>query len=138
MCRCVIFGEYSRFIFGDQILGEEGVMLVGALLNGACVLQAFFVDIFTEVLGAHPGPSHASLASLHASGALQRHYTMNIDGLASAVGMDTWHNEENPKGSIVEMHGNIRCEPLQLFMENWLSALCSEHCETVLEFLEYC
>lgn len=72
-------------------------------------LQAFFTDIFNEVLGVQPGPSHMSLAALHQCGVLQRHYTMNIDGLASVAGMETWHNKEAPKGSIVEMHGNIRC-----------------------------
>ncbi len=24
------------------------------------------------------------------------------------VGLDTWHHEDNPNGSTVEMHGNIR------------------------------
>lgn len=92
---------------------NEGALFINFKPDNAYVLQAFFVDIFTEVLGAHPGPSHVSLASLHDCGALQRHYTMNIDGLASAAGMDTWHSEDNPKGSIVEMHGNIRCDPCQ-------------------------
>lgn len=41
-------------------------------------------------------------------GVLQRHYTLNIDGLAEVVGMDTWHHEHNPTGVTVEMHGNIR------------------------------
>lgn len=42
-------------------------------------------------------------------GVLARHYTLNIDGLAEVVGMDTWHHEHNPSGVTVEMHGNIRC-----------------------------
>lgn len=40
-------------------------------------------------------------------GRLRRHYTLNIDGLAEKVGMDTWHPEENPDGCTVEMHGNV-------------------------------
>ena len=39
---------------------------------------------------------------------MKRHYTLNIDGLAEVVGMDTWHCDRNPSGVTVEMHGNIR------------------------------
>jgi NAD-dependent SIR2 family protein deacetylase len=51
---------------------------------------------------------HHALAQLHQLGRLQRHYTLNIDGLAEVVGMDSWHHEFNPAGITVEMHGNIR------------------------------
>ena len=46
---------------------------------------------------------------MHSLGRIERHYTLNIDGLAEVVGMDTWHHEKNPNGITVEMHGNIRC-----------------------------
>ncbi|GMH35657.1 hypothetical protein BSKO_03525 [Bryopsis sp. KO-2023] len=71
-------------------------------------VQAFFADIFNEVLRAEPAPSHQSLAALHKCGLLQRHYTLNIDGLAGVVGMDTWHDQAKPSAPTVEMHGNIR------------------------------
>ncbi|GAB4820047.1 hypothetical protein N2152v2_007093 [Parachlorella kessleri] len=70
--------------------------------------QAFFADIYLEATTAQPAPGHLALAALLAAGRLQRHYTMNIDGLAAAVGMDTWHPESNPAGITVEMHGNVR------------------------------
>lgn len=69
--------------------------------------QAFFADIYLEALGSRPAPGHRALAALHAAGRLQRHYTLNIDGLGTRVGLDTWHPDHNPSGSTVEMHGNV-------------------------------
>lgn len=68
---------------------------------------AFFADIWVEAQSAKPSPGHLALATLASKGLLRRHYTLNIDGLAEAAGMDTWHHEENPEGITVEMHGNI-------------------------------
>lgn len=100
-----------------------------AMRSGAWVrlllAQAFLADIYHEALHAQPSKGHQALAALWSMGRLQRHYTLNIDGLCEAVGMDTWQpmpkdppdedDEENemeyPRGaacSTVEMHGNIR------------------------------
>lgn len=120
----------------------------------SCV-QAFFAQIYSEAQSSRAAPGHVAIAELHQLGRLQRHYTLNIDGLAAVrvrqsidavrglcvclprndsacactspvnafacaaavlrpwlcmqvVGMDTWHNENNPEGITVEMHGNIR------------------------------
>lgn len=70
--------------------------------------QAFFSDIYLEACKARPAPGHRALGSIMEAGRLQRHYTLNIDGLAEAVGMDTWHPDDNPDGCTVEMHGNVR------------------------------
>ena len=69
-----------------------------------------------------PRTGHHALASLWNMERLQRHYTLNIDGLCEDAGMDTWQpmpavdsdgedDMEYPRGaaaSTVEMHGNIR------------------------------
>lgn len=68
---------------------------------------AFFADIYLEATRATAAPGHHALAELQRVGRLQRHYTLNIDGLAEKVGMNTWHPEDNPNGCTVEMHGNI-------------------------------
>ena len=69
--------------------------------------ESFFVEIHKEALRANPGPGHNALAALGRSGRLARHYTLNIDGLASKAGMDLWHPEDNVQGITVEMHGSI-------------------------------
>ena len=48
-------------------------------------VTAFFVDIHKEALKAKAGPGHQAVAQLEASSALLRHYTMNVDGVASHV-----------------------------------------------------
>lgn len=68
---------------------------------------AFFAEIYGEAVHARPAPGHRALGALMDSRRLQRHYTLNIDGLAERVGMDTWHPGSNPDGATVEMHGNI-------------------------------
>ena len=60
--------------------------------------QAFFADIYAEAKRAKPSPGHKALAGIAAQGKLQRHYTLNIDGLAQAVGLSTWHSQKNPTG----------------------------------------
>lgn len=69
--------------------------------------QSFFADIYLEAARAQAAPGHRALAALRQAGRLRRHYTLNIDGLAERVGMDTWHPETNPDGCTVEMHGNV-------------------------------
>jgi len=69
--------------------------------------ESFFVEIHKEALRAKPGPGHKALAVLGSSGRLARHYTLNIDGLASKVGMGVWDPEDNVNGITVEMHGSI-------------------------------
>ncbi|WIA33871.1 hypothetical protein OEZ86_006973 [Tetradesmus obliquus] len=70
-------------------------------------VQQFFAQIYGEAKNSKASPGHVAIAQLHELGKLQRHYTLNIDGLAEVVGMDTWHHEKNPEGITVEMHGNI-------------------------------
>ena len=60
--------------------------------------QAFFADIYLEAVRARPARGHLALAGLQDAGRLLRHYTLNIDGLAEEVGMDTWHHERNAGG----------------------------------------
>lgn len=69
---------------------------------------AFFADIYLEAVAAAPAAGHRALAGMAAAGCLRRHYTLNIDGLGEAVGMDTWHPDTNPNGVTVEMHGSVR------------------------------
>lgn len=69
--------------------------------------QAFFADIYSEAVSAEPAAGHHALRQLYDAGRLHRHYTLNIDGLAQQVGMDTWHHEHNTAGVTVEMHGNV-------------------------------
>ncbi|GLI64199.1 hypothetical protein VaNZ11_007381 [Volvox africanus] len=71
-------------------------------------VQDFFAQIYSEAQASRAATGHHAMAQLLQLGALQRHYTLNIDGLSEVVGMDTWHHERNPQGSTVEMHGNIR------------------------------
>lgn len=70
--------------------------------------QAFFAQIYSEAQASRAAPGHYALAEIHELGRMRRHYTLNIDGLAEVVGMDTWHHERNPGGVTVEMHGDIR------------------------------
>lgn len=51
-----------------------------------------------EAVAAAPAAAHRAIAGMAAAGVLQRHYTLNIDGLDEAVGMDTWHPDTNPEG----------------------------------------
>ena len=62
-------------------------------------MQAFFADIYAEAKRAKPSLGHRALASVAAQGKLQRHYTLNIDGLAQAVGLSTWHPVKKPTGA---------------------------------------
>lgn len=71
--------------------------------------QAFFAQIYSEAQASKAAAGHYALAEIAELKCMQRHYTLNIDGLSEVVGMDTWHHERNPSGITVEMHGNIRC-----------------------------
>ena len=67
-------------------------------------MQAFFADIYTEAKRAKPGAGHQAIAALAAAGKLQRHYTLNIDGLATAAGMSVWHHQVSPEGTSSTVH----------------------------------
>lgn len=71
-------------------------------------VQAFFAQIYSEAQASQAAAGHYAIAQLHAAGLLQRHYTLNIDGLSEVVGLDSWHHECNPQAVNVELHGNIR------------------------------
>ncbi len=75
------------------------------MIGISCACQAFFADIYAEATHAQPAPGHYALSALLEAGRLQRHYTMNIDGLAATVGMDTWHPELNPGGECRQFQG---------------------------------
>lgn len=95
--------------------------------------QAFLADIYQEAVHAQPSAGHRALAALWGLGKLQRHYTLNIDGLCETAGMDTWQpmpckdsdgedDMEYPRGaaaSTVEMHGNIRLPNLCFLRVNF-------------------
>ena len=72
---------------------------VAPYLSAVAAAQAFFADIYAEAKRAKPSPGHKALAEIAAQGKLQRHYTLNIDGLAQAVGLSTWHPQKNPTGN---------------------------------------
>ena len=63
--------------------------------------QAFFAEIYEESMRAKPGKGHHALAAIEQSGKLLRHYTLNVDGLADAVGLSTWHPVQQPEGSLL-------------------------------------
>jgi hypothetical protein len=46
-------------------------------------MQAFFAQIYSEAQSSKAAPGHVAIAELHRMGRLQRHYTLNIDGLAA-------------------------------------------------------
>ena len=71
-------------------------------------MQAFYADIYAEAKKAKPSSGHHALAAMAEMGRLQRHYTMNIDGLAECVGLTTWHPETNPSGAVIDP-SNLKC-----------------------------
>ena len=73
---------------------------VARYISFMCIhdVQAFFAEIYREAKRATPGEGHRALAAIERSGKLQRHYTLNVDGLAAAVGLSTWHPTSNPQG----------------------------------------
>ena len=74
------------------------------IIPSAAALQAFFADIYAEARKAKPGLGHRALAQVAGAHKLLKHYTMNIDGLAEAAGMDTWHVDNNPAGKSCSSH----------------------------------
>ena len=69
---------------------------------------AFLAGVAEEAAAAAPTAAHAALGELARAGALARHFTLNIDGLARSAGFGTWHPERAPAGSTVELHGCVR------------------------------
>lgn len=76
--------------------------------------QAFLADVHGEAVRARASPGHYALALLSSLGRMQRHYTLNIDGLSQVAhsvmpsgACPTWHPEDNPEGQLVELHGSI-------------------------------
>ena len=70
---------------------------------------AFLAGVAGEAAAARPTAAHAALAALARAGALVRHFTLNIDGLARAAGLATWHpGQPAPGGPTVELHGCVR------------------------------
>jgi NAD-dependent SIR2 family protein deacetylase len=49
-----------------------------------CHRQAFFAQIYSEAQASRAATGHHAMAQLQQLGALQRHYTLNIDGLSEA------------------------------------------------------
>lgn len=101
--------------FFAQIYSEAQVRdtaAAPAACHGSLATRNMHADLVahhhTSTQASQAARGHHALAQLHQLGRLQRHYTLNIDGLAEVVGMDSWHHEFNPEGITVEMHGNIR------------------------------
>ena len=61
--------------------------------------QAFLADVWAEAARAAPTRAHTAVAALADAGVLLRHYTLNVDGLAAAAGLSTWHPEACPDGA---------------------------------------
>jgi len=77
-------------------------------------VQAFFAEIYQEAKRATPGEGHKALAAIEQSGKLQRHYTLNVDGLAAAVGLSTWHPTNNPQGQTSHCCPVLQCRLLTI------------------------
>ena len=68
------------------------------LLTRCCShTQAFLTGVWAETVQAKPTLSHQAVVTLARQGRLLRHYTMNIDGLHSEVGL-RWDPALNPTG----------------------------------------
>eukprot|EP00899_Mesostigma_viride_P021221 jgi/Mesvir1/290/Mv13620-RA.1 len=70
--------------------------------------EGFLREIYDEAVVARPTASHRALRALEACGRLRRHYTLNIDGLATAAGASLWDRWARLQGATIEMHGNVR------------------------------
>jgi NAD-dependent SIR2 family protein deacetylase len=81
-------------------------------------VHAFLAELAQEALAARPSAGHAALAQLASGGKLVRHYTLNVDGLAEAAGMELWRatdgggddqdEQQQQDGTTVELHGSAR------------------------------
>ena len=91
MCLCVV-------TLCGHICGSVCLAIWSYSTHYSDFAQAFFADIYGEARKAKPGLGHKALAQIANAHKLVRHYTMNIDGLAEAAGMDTWHVDNNPTG----------------------------------------
>jgi len=67
--------------------------------------QKFLAELAAAVHKASPTPTHRALVALERSGRLQRHVTLNIDGLHRAAGASLWNGDA---GTCVELHGALR------------------------------
>jgi len=88
----------------------SAVFSYGTFARDKVGVQAFFDVLRREMVKARPAQGHRIISSLDQSGHLIRHYTLNIDGLASAAGQTPLViNEEDTKerGGVIELHGNI-------------------------------
>lgn len=83
-------------------------------------MKAFFAEIYEEATAAKPGEGHIALAVMEQSGRLQRHYTLNVDGLAENVGLSTWHPVKNASGALALL------SPLLISLGFAISCLPSE------------
>ena len=63
-----------------MIHGVHFTPSVGGLL--LLLSQSFFAQIYGEAKNSRASPGHLAIAQLHELHKLQRHYTLNIDGLA--------------------------------------------------------
>lgn len=102
--------------------------------------DSFFAELYLESTQAKPTPTHKGLALLVSQGRILRHYTLNVDGLASQVGIDVWHPHLNPAGKTVEMHGNInelicpKCTakvPMTMALAKRMKSMQAIHCSNV-------
>ena len=100
-------GLYERARRKHQLADGKNLFTYSFYDKHRLEAQSFFAEIHGEAVRARPSAGHRALRALSSAGRLLRHYTLNIDGLAERVGMDTWHPESNPGGSTVEMHGNV-------------------------------
>jgi NAD-dependent SIR2 family protein deacetylase len=89
-------------------------MLPYGELTAPISVQAFFAEIYQEAKRATPGEGHRALAAIEQSGKLQRHYTLNVDGLAAAVGLSTWHPTINPQGQTSHRRLDRQCTLLSM------------------------
>ncbi|CAG9462906.1 unnamed protein product [Pedinophyceae sp. YPF-701] len=71
--------------------------------------QAFYAEIREEALRAEPTRAHKAIAQLDAAGLLQRHVTLNVDGLALAAGQERVQPDAAApsSGGVVELHGSV-------------------------------
>eukprot|EP01023_Acetabularia_acetabulum_P019828 TRINITY_DN20181_c0_g1_i2.p1 TRINITY_DN20181_c0_g1~~TRINITY_DN20181_c0_g1_i2.p1 ORF type:complete len:403 (-),score=59.78 TRINITY_DN20181_c0_g1_i2:254-1387(-) len=68
-------------------------------------VNKFYCDIYKETLKATPSHGHISIRMLYQQNRVQRHYTLNVDGLMDKLGVPQWHAND---GNTVEVHGNLR------------------------------
>lgn len=78
-CVCTACGDVRQP--GVTTLPQTPALL--PVRCGVRCAQAFFAQIYSEAQSSRAAPGHVAIAELHNMGRLQRHYTLNIDGLAA-------------------------------------------------------